>query len=125
MTELDLELPGIALELINEFGKVVVFNVNPLGVYNVATATNVVVAEPLTIKAVVEDYSLINSGQGYADGLIEVGDKKLTVAASSFASKPTSSDTFVLDAEQFNVVNVKAIYSGELAALYEVQGRRA
>jgi hypothetical protein len=124
MTELDLEIPGLALDLIEEFGKVVVFETMPLGSYDVENATNTVVPVKVTVKAIVEDYGLIGSGQGYASGLIEQGDKKFTVAAQSFQMKPTSSDRVRCDSEVFNVVNVKAVMSGELPALYEIQARR-
>ncbi len=124
MTELDAELPGLALELIAEFGKVVVYSVVSAGVYNVATGDILPGEVNSTIKVIVEDYNLQSSGQAFASGLIESGDKKLTVAAQSFAALPTTEDKFVVDGVTYRVVNVKITYSGELPAIYELQGRQ-
>lgn len=124
MTELDGIFPDLALELIEEFGKVIQYVTIKDGVYDVATARNVTTAIPSEPKAIVEDYSLQGSGQGYASGLIEAGDKKLTVAALAFDPDPTTGDKFGLDGTVYTVQNVKTTYSGEEKAIHEIQGRR-
>lgn len=127
MTELDTELGPLAVELIEEYGKEVSYTVTSPGVYDPATGAAAPAGAPFTIKAIVEDYSLQGSGQGFASGLIEVGDKKLTVAAQSenmAGKEPTTSDTIIVDGVTYTVQNVKKVYSGELVALYEIQGRK-
>ncbi len=127
MTELDTELGPVAAELIEEFGKSISYSLITPGAYNPATGEGLGTTEVLDIKAIVEDYSLQGSGQGFASGLIEIGDKKLTVAAQSEAmagKTPTTSDSFTVDEIGYIVQNVKIVYSGELAALYEIQGRK-
>lgn len=126
MTELDGVFPDLALELINEFGKEIEYRSVAIGAYDVATATNATAEVKANIKALVEDYSLQNSGQGFASGLIESGDKKLTIAAMALPSEPTPSDTFKLNAtdeNDYTIINIKAVYSGEMVAVYEIQGR--
>lgn len=124
MTELDQELPNLALELINEFGKNVAYSIVSSDAYNVATGVSALSYINFNLKAIVEDYNLQGSGQALALGLIETGDKKLTMAAISFNSLPTTEDTFLVDGIKYRVVNVKITYSGELAAIYELQGRQ-
>lgn len=124
MTELDGIFPDLALELITEFGKLIQYVNISEGAYDVKTAKNTTVWLPSDIPAVVEDYSLQGSGQGYASGMIEAGDKKITVASLSLPVEPTTGDKFGLNGDVYGVRNVKAFYSGELVAAYEIQGRR-
>lgn len=123
MTELDGELPGLALELIAEFGADLLYTIVSEGAYDPATSRNTTSEIEAPVKAIVEDYSLQGSGQAYASGLVEAGDKKLTVAAQSFEVEPSPSDFFILNGSRYLVKNVKAVYSGQLVAAYEIQGR--
>lgn len=124
MTELDLELPELAAELIDEFGTEVAYSIFGEAVYNTATAKSVAPETPVPgVKAVVEDYSLQGSGQAFAAGLVESGDKKLTTAAVYFTTEPTPGDKFGFDGKLYTVLNVKTVYSGQLPCLYEIQGR--
>lgn len=127
MTELDTELGPLAVELIDEYGKEVTYTLTASGEYDPETGAAAPAEDPFIIKAIVEDYSLQGSGQAFASGLIEVGDKKFTIAAQSehMAGKtPTPSDTVEADGVTYTVQNVKAVYSGELVAIYEIQGRK-
>ena len=121
MTELDLEIPGLAAELINEFGKAIGFGRVEPGEYDPDTGTAAPASAPRTLKAIVEPYK----GQRLLAGLVEAGDLKLTVAAESFPDgEPTTEDTAVIDDASYTVVNVLGIYSGEKVAIYEIQVRR-
>jgi hypothetical protein len=122
LTELDLELGPEVLELIEDFGKEVVFEVLPVGIYDKAERKNTTVPVTVTTKMLPEDYKL---GQSTEAGLVEVGDKKLYVAALAFASKPTSQDKAKFDGQTWIVLSVIEYMSGERAALYEVQVRRS
>lgn len=127
MTELDAELGPLAVDVIEEFGKPIAINTVPAaGDYDPDTGKPEAAEPPAPkqTKAVVEDYNLQGSGQGFASGLIEVGDKKFTVAARALDATPTSADTITMDGVTFTIVNVKVTYSGELPVLYELQGRR-
>ena len=118
MTELDLEIPGLAEEIINEFGKVVSFGAVALPGYNVSTG-EVVSAVPgalPTLKAIVEP----DKGQALRMGLVEGVDFKLTIAAQSLPNGVSTEDRFTFDGTTYKVINVKPTYSGELIALYEI-----
>ena len=124
MTELDLELPELAAELIDEFGAEVSYVIFGEPAYDTATAKSVTPETPVPgVKAIVEDYSLQGSGQAFASGLVESGDKKLTTAAVYFGVEPSPGDKFGFDGEVYTVLNVKTVYSGQLPCLYEIQGR--
>lgn len=123
MTELDEELGPLALELIEEFGKGIFVDTMPIGSYDVATATNTVIATTIETKAIEEDFKL---GQTVNGGLVELGDKKLTVAALPFERKPTSQDKVrfkVAPLVEWTVISVIEVMSGERAAIYELQVR--
>lgn len=124
MTELDAEIGPLALDLINEFGKLIKYGRVTTTGYNVATATTGVSEDFVDVRAIVEDYNLQSGGQGFASGLIEAGDKKVTIAAKSLEYIPTTNDLLEIDDITYKVVNVKIVYSGDLAALYELQGRQ-
>lgn len=115
MTELDLELPGLATELIEEYGKAITFGVVATGTYDPATGENTTGAGGgLTLKAIVEP----DKGQAVRAGLVEGADFKLTIAKGDFT--PTTEDIVTIDGVAYTVVLVKPTYSGELIALYEI-----
>jgi hypothetical protein len=124
MTELDLEIPGLAEEIIAEFGKDITYTLTEPGDYNPATSLAEATGEPFIIKGIVEPYR----GQRMLAGLIEVGDLKVTVAAKSFEGKsePTPGDIADIngDGTNFNIITVLPNYSGELVAIYELQVRQ-
>lgn len=121
MTELDLEIPGLASELIAEFGKSIAYTVTTSTDYNPATSSYAPAGAPFNIKGVVEPYK----GQRMLAGLVEAEDLKVTVAAESFPDgEPTTGDIMTFDNETFGVVNVMPTYSGERIAIYEFQIRR-
>ena len=122
MTELDLEIPGLAAELINEYGKLIGFGRVEPGEYDPETRTAAPGNVPSTVKAIVEPWR----GQRLLAGLVEAGDLKLTVAAESFPNgDPTTEDVAVIDDVSHTVVNVLPTYSGERKAIYEIQVRRS
>ena len=119
MTELDAEIGPLALELIDEFGKSINFISVVAGNYDPTTGEAMPNSTNKAIKAIVEDYK----GQDYSSDLIEGGDKKVTVAAQAFNSIPTTSDKVEIDGLSYTIQAVKVIYSGDLAAIYELQAR--
>ena len=118
MTELDLEIPGLAAELIEEYGKVVTFANSAIPAYDTASG----IAAPagqgaaLSVKAIVE----ADKGQALRMGLVEGADFKLTIAAQSLSAGVSTEDKITVDGTAFRVVTVKPVLSGELIALYEI-----
>lgn len=110
MTELDLELPGIATDLIAEFGKDIAYKIVGQSAYNPATSKTDRQELAFALKAIVED---------------KKEGKLLSVSGEAFgASKPGNADTFVCDGVAYVVADngVTATYSGELVALYQILG---
>lgn len=117
MTELDLELPGLASELISEYGKAVSYSVQGGSTYDPETGAVSVSGGLQSLKAIVEP----DKGQAARMGLVEGADYKLTVASEAFGqAKPSTGDTVEFDNSTYTVSLVKATYSGELIALYEI-----
>ncbi len=111
MTELDAELPELALELIEEFGKALVYTLVGNTAYDPTTSRATRQESPLSVKALVED---------------KKGVKTLTVAGGAFPEgRPGNADTFVCDGSTFVVPEdgVTAFYSGELIAIYQISGK--
>lgn len=123
MTELDNELPELVLELIAEFGTDVTYSHVEGSEYDPETSSTAFTVSSFDTKALVEDYNSQGSGQAFAAGLIKSGDKKFSMAAAAFDKEPSPGDRVTFNGSIFNVVNIKATYSGQLPALYEIQGR--
>jgi hypothetical protein len=124
MTELDEELPELALELIEEFGADVGYIFVEGSDYDPETSSSaIVVSSQMPVKALVADYNADKSGAAFAAGLIRSGDKQFLLAAVSFAKEPSAGDRIIFNGTTYSVVNLKVVYSGQLAALYEIQGR--
>ena len=118
MTELDLEIPGLATELIEEYGKAVVFVNSAIPTYDPATGNAAQAAQGSApnVKAIIEP----DKGQALRMGLVEGADYKLTIAAEALPGGVSTEDKISFDQATFRVVNVKPTYSGELIALYEI-----
>ena len=120
MAALDAKARATALKLLNKFGKPVTHYIVTEGTYDPITGD---VSAPMTAteipKALVEDFE----GTDYLSGLVEKGDRKLTIPASGF-SEPKPNDKFTVGSDVYTVVAVKTIWSGEQAAIYESQVRK-
>lgn len=118
---LDGELRGVANELIGEFGKAIIYNRVSQTAYDATTGTTGITNELYSVKCAIEEYR----DTGYNPGMIAMGDKKVTIAASALGFAPTPDDTLTVDGVIFKLVACETVYSGELAALYIAQARRA
>lgn len=123
-TLLDNIIRPIAKQMINQFGASVLLTRVIQGDYDTTTSSAEKRRETYTIKALVEDYNLVDSGAGFAAGLIEFGDKKITVAASALNFTPTAGDIITALNQDFTVIRVTTTYSGNQPAIFELQGRR-
>ena len=123
MTALDTRFRSLATKLINKYGKSITLTSVTTGTYNPATGSVTNTTSSATVKAIVEDYSYQDSGSGFTEGLIKVGDKKFTVAAIDLSSAPKPGDTITLGSSAYSVIRVIETWSGEQIASYEIQGR--
>lgn len=123
MTKLDTRFRALATRLINKYGKSITLTSITTGSYNPATGSVINTTSAASVKAIVEDYSYRDSGTGFADGLVKIGDKKFTVAAIDLSSSPKPGDTITLGSATYSVIRVIETWSGEQIASYELQGR--
>lgn len=123
MTALDTKFRSLATELINKYGKSITLTSVTTGTYNPATGSVTNTTSAVTVKAIVEDYNYRDSGVGFTEGLIKIGDKKFTVAAIDLSVAPKPGDTITLGSSTYSVIRVIETWSGEQIASYEIQGR--
>lgn len=123
-TLLDTIVRPIARDILRQFGASITYTRVVPGVYNEVDSSMAPTETTSTIKAQVEDFTLVDSGAGFASGLIEFGDKRVTVAGSEIAFEPTAGDRITFNSEVFTVVRIQKTYSGEQVALYELQARK-
>lgn len=118
MTELDAELVPLTLELIDEYGKSIVYTRVTPGAYDTATGKAAPATEPVPLKTIVEDVVV----KSRTSGLIEGSYKKFYIAGAALDQDPTPSDTLTIDGFAHTIAQggVKRYYSGELIALYEL-----
>lgn len=119
MTILDGPLRGVSSQLTNMFGTSVTFRKRGTGTYN--TATGVATPNPTsyTVKAVVEAVKL-----GAVYGMVQVGDRKITIAAKDLAEVPNKDEWDVtIDNKLHRIVSVEPVMSGDLPAIITVWAR--
>lgn len=121
-TFLDDIFGPLTLDMVGLFGKSIVLTVEVAGNYD--TETGAVVGGglvPVTVPAIVEEFK----GAELISGLVQAGDKKVSIAGSALAAAPKPTATVTIDGDVFTVVEVAAIYSGENVALYILKCRKA
>jgi hypothetical protein len=92
------------------------------GTYDPATGTVTGGSTTTTsVRAVVEDFK----GLSLLNGLIQAGDKKITVAAANVTTAPKPTDTVTVGGIVYAVVNVVTVQPGSAAVIYEIQARKA
>lgn len=120
MTALDTKARATAVRLLNKYGKAVSHSIIVEGTYNPITGDVSGGYSTVDVpKAIIEDFN----GTDYVSGLVERGDRKLTIAAQG-NSEPKPNDQFVVGTDTYTVVAVETVWSGEQAALYISQVRK-
>ena len=117
---LDAKARNTADTLLDKFGKSITLTSIVEGSYDPATGDmSANTTTNTTHTAIVKDFN----GVDFVSGVIQSGDRKVTIAALN-ATTPQPADKVTVDSEVYNVISVKSIWSGELAALYELQVRK-
>ncbi len=117
-TVLDRAFRPLALQLLNLFGKDVTITYQTPGSYDPSTGLSSATTSAATVRALVERYDVREFGD-----FIRAGDLKVTTYGIGLTA-PDPNDTVTVDSVVYRVVAVESIYSGELAALHEMQVRR-
>ena len=120
MTALDDRLRPMAATLINRAGKPMTLRRVTGSSYDPATGTVIETTSDTALKGVIEDYAV----ERITGGLIQQGDRQISLAAEPIAAEPAPGDTVLIDGEEHLVISVSATYSGEDPAFYRLQVRR-
>lgn len=123
-TLLDKIARPLATRMLRQFGSDIVLTKVVQGAYVPGNSVAPQVEQSYEVKALVEDYNLVDSGTGFAAGLIEMGDKKVTLAAEPLSFDPSAGDTITVSNIKYTVIRVLTTYSGEQKALFEIQARK-
>jgi hypothetical protein len=117
----DIFVP-ITTDLLGSLGKAVTLTNVAAGAYDPTTGqAGSGSSSGATVHAIVEDFR----GIELAGGLVQIGDKKVSIAGGELASAPSpDGDTVTIDGQAFKIVAVNAIYSGESVALWVLTCRR-
>lgn len=118
------DLPDIIAEVLNDaelgFQTVTLTTTTP-GTYDPATGTTSGGSTSTqSVRAVVEDYK----GLALLNGLIQAGDKKITLPAANLTTAPKPTDTVTVGSLTYAVVGVSTVQPGPAAVIYELQCRR-
>lgn len=120
MTALDTKARATAVRLLEKYGKTISHTIVTEGTYDPITGDvsggSTTVGVP---KAVIEDFA----GTDYLSGLVEKGDRKVTIAAQG-NNEPKPNDRFIVGSDTYTVIAVTIVWSGEQAALYISQVRK-
>ena len=120
MAALDAKARATALKLLNKFGKSVTLTMVTEGTYDPTTGDVSGSSTTTEIpKALIEDFN----GVDYVSGLVEKGDRKITIPASGY-TEPKPNDRFTVGSDVYTVVSVETMWSGEQAAIYISQVRK-
>lgn len=119
MTELDGIFPGLATELVGQFGKNATYVSIAHGVRDLSTGKNLTVRATTPIKVTPPEAV---STYAVAQGLAEADDVSVDVSGE-VAVTPRVGHKVILDEVEYNIEAVEKTYSGERVALYSLRLR--
>jgi hypothetical protein len=118
MATLDAGFRGLARSLSSAFGTDITITYVTAGSFNPTTQTATPSTSTSAVPAVISQFDVLE-----INGLVEAGDVKVDVPALGI-TEPKADDTVTIGSDVFQVVSVRTTYSGDQAALYELQVRR-
>lgn len=118
MAVLDAGMRGLAKTLATTFGTDVTITYVTAGTFNPTTQTATPSTTTDSVPAVISSFDLLE-----VSGLVEAGDVKVDIPAQGI-TEPKVDDRVTIGSDVFQVISVRTSYSGEQAALYELQVRR-
>lgn len=124
MSEFYDRMAVTALRLLRQFGQSVTIRRVTGGSVDPVTGTIVAgTTTDTTATAVLQDYSLQESGAAnMQQTLIQTGDKKFIIAASGI-SAPLLTDKIIAAGKTWNIINIKETNPEGTPLVYEIQGR--
>ena len=116
---LDTRARATAERMIDKVGKAMTLRREVVGTYDAAQGTAPVVPTDYDVVGVVTQPSTAM----LSAGLAQSGDLAVMLAAKATEVEPQAGDVLVMTLENWQVMSVRAMYSGELIATYEVLAR--
>ena len=96
-------------------GCIVTFRSVTPGTYNTSTGKVVDSVSDTTVKGFVKGVTAKEVG-----GLIQSGDRRLTVAASSLTSTPSTADRVIISNVTYQIISVNTVEQANTAISYEL-----
>ena len=118
MAVLDPGFRGLARALHTTLGTNVTITYVTAGTFDPATQMATPSTSTASVPAVVSSFRVAEVG-----GLVEAGDVMVSVPAQG-VTEPKQDDRVTIGSNVFQIVRVTTQYSGDQAALYELQARR-
>ena len=117
---LDSRARNTANNLLTKFGKSITLTRITEGNYDPTTGEMAAATSSTSNHyAIISEYD----GNALINGVIQSGDKKVSIASLNI-DIPQTGDKATIDALDYSIISVKSIWSGELAAVYELQVRK-
>ena len=120
MANLDIAMRAVGKTILGTFGTDVTMRRVLTGEYNTTTGAPIRTEIDKTVKGRLDEYHNREIGE-----TVQVGDRKLTIAAADLTFNPSSADEVVINDEIYRVVNVKSTQATDEAAIHEMQIRGA
>lgn len=108
-------LKKVASKVITKFGGDVTVRIITPGSYNTTTGTVGESVSDTEIKGVLQDIALRE-----VNGLIQAGDKRLTVAASDLTTAPETKDKVVISSVVHQIIAVETTEQNNTAITHEL-----
>ena len=108
-------LRKVASKLMAKFGGTATIRRVTPGVYNPTTGTATEVVADTAVRGVLEDVN-----QREVSGLVQSGDKRLTIAAADLLTPPTIADKILIGGIVHQVISVKTVEQDNTAITYEL-----
>lgn len=111
-----------ALRLLTNFGADATLTKRVQGAYDPSTGTSTVTETPYTVKAVILNYTRLETGKMNDTGtLVEANDRKMFIQSLTVAPQPD--DTIAFDGVTYRIVNIKTLDPAGTTVLQECQVR--
>ena len=102
-------------KVLNAVGGDVTIRVVSPGTYNTTTGVVAETTSDTTVKGLVAD---VNARE--VNELVQADDRRLTIAASSVTSAPTTTDRVVISSVNHQIISVKTVEQANTAITYEL-----
>lgn len=108
-----------AKESIEENGGTVTLRKTGTESYDTTTGELTSPTSDYATKGLIEGYSEYFVAQGF----VQAGDRKITIAASSITVVPEQGDALLIGSEEFDIINVKSEFAWDIPVIYILQVR--